>query len=183
MSECIEVKLVDSFVKNKIGDGNGESTIYLGGKLKHQLILDVFGDFNKSKLITFTKSNLIKSIGFFQSFYENPHEFYLNTGETMSFKQDLSAIYKQALTWFKSCSAKIQEDAYLISPDTQGRVYLRFDPESFLRKFILPHSTICEFIKSKDGELICTLIPDIMSTKKTIKIDGKKYWIEFNYFS
>ena len=43
MSECIEVKLVDSFVKNKIGDGNGESTIYLGGKLKHQLILDVFG--------------------------------------------------------------------------------------------------------------------------------------------
>ena len=43
----IEVKLVDSFVLNKIGEGHGESRLYLGGISSKQLIKTIFSFFKR----------------------------------------------------------------------------------------------------------------------------------------
>ena len=119
---------------------------------------------------------------FFENFYNKPHDFYLNTGEKISFKQNLFQVYKGAMNFFEELDDIYHENAFLISPDSQGRVYLRFLPDSILRRFFLPHSISCKFIRINSRDIFCELYPVIMSTKKTIKLNNKKYWTEFNYF-
>ena len=62
----IEVKLVDSFVLNKIGEGHGESRLYLGGMSSKQHIQKIF---NKDKpleqTLRFSKKKYIKYVRFF----------------------------------------------------------------------------------------------------------------------
>ena len=56
-----EIALVDSFVLTKLGEGHGESTLYLGGKGAHENISSFFDTQNSNSfefdLVSFPEMN------------------------------------------------------------------------------------------------------------------------------
>ena len=85
-----EISLVDSFVLNKLGEGHGESTLYLGGKKKHEQIYELFGNSPSAKIkLFFSKENFISILNFYEPYFKKPHGFYLNNGKLVTFKDGL----------------------------------------------------------------------------------------------
>ena len=179
----IEVKLVDSFVLNKIGEGHGESRLYLGGMSSKQHIQKIF---NKDKpleqTLRFSKKNILNTLGFFEPFFLNPKSFYLDNGKLISFSQPLSKIYNKNLRTLNGLKEEIIEVAELLPADKSGRTYLRVKKESLLRRFFLPHSVKIIF-KKNDIFIDCSVKPEIIPIKKAIKVNGKKHNVEFDYMS
>ena len=179
----IEVKLVDSFVLNKIGEGHGESRLYLGGMSSKQHIQKIF---NKDKpleqALRFSKKNILNTLGFFEPFFLNPKSFYLDNGKLISFTQPLSNIYNDNLKTLDRLKEEITEVAELLPSDKSGRTYLRVKKESLLRRFFLPHSVKIIF-KKREVFIDCSIKPEIIPIKKAIKVNGQKHNVEFDYMS
>ena len=94
----IEINLVDSFVLNKIGEGHGESRLYLGGKNSKELIDSIFNTKDPSdQVLTFSKKNIISTVKFFEPFFLSPKSFYLDNGNLIYFKQPLGKIFDRNL--------------------------------------------------------------------------------------
>ncbi|MDB9813353.1 hypothetical protein OAC45_02690 [Gammaproteobacteria bacterium] len=105
-----QISLVDSFVLTKLGEGHGESTLYLGGKNKVDEINDFFENesFNTPFQAFLLTSNLLKILGFYRHFYMNPHDFYCADGHLISFKHDLPKILQE-------CEGELNAASDLIS--------------------------------------------------------------------
>lgn len=179
----IEVKLVDSFVLNKIGEGHGESRLYLGGMRSKQHIQTIFNQDNPlEQTLRFSKKNILNTLGFFEPFFHNPKSFYLDNGKLISFTQPLSKIYNVNLKTLNEFKEEITEVAELLPSDKSGRTYLRVKKESLLRRFFLPHSVKVIFRKS-EAFIDCSIKPEIIPIKKAIKVNGEKHEVEFDYIS
>lgn len=179
----IEINLVDSFVLNKIGEGHGESRLYLGGKNSKEVIDSIFNIKDPSnQVLAFSKKNIISAVKFFEPFFLNPKSFYLDNGKLISFKQPLSKIFNQNLRSLDSKQEKITEQAELLSADSSGRSYLRVKKTSLLRHYFLPHS-VKLIMKENHGHVQCSVKPEIIPIKKPIKVNGKKHEVEFDYLS
>lgn len=183
----MEIKLVDSFVLNKLGEGHGESRLYLGGKTSNNDIKDIFNlQKPSSQLLRLSKKNICKVLNFFESFYLNPKSFYLNNGKLISFKQPLKKIYIQNLQLLDSSANEIIERAELLDADKAGRRYLRVSEKSLLRKLFLPHSTKVILKKYHDGIshfIDCEFKPELKPVKKTIKVKNINHIVEFDYLN
>ena len=179
----IEVKLVDSFVLNKIGEGHGESRLYLGGISSKQIIKTIFNQGKPlEQTLRFSKKNILNTLGFFEPFFLNPKSFYLDNGKLISFTQPLSNIYNDNLKTLDRLKEEITEVAELLPSDKSGRTYLRVKKESLLRRFFLPHSVKIIF-KKREVFIDCSIKPEIIPIKKAIKVNGQKHNVEFDYMS
>jgi len=179
----IEVKLVDSFVLNKIGEGHGESRLYLGGISSKQIIKTIFNQGKPlEQTLRFSKKNILNTLGFFEPFFLNPKSFYLDNGKLISFTQPLSNIYNNNLKTLNRLKEEITEVAELLPSDKSGRTYLRVKKESLLRRFFLPHSVKIIF-KKREVFIDCSIKPEIIPIKKAIKVNGQKHNVEFDYMS
>ena len=187
MSECIEVKLVDSFVLNKLGEGHGESRLYLGGYSNLKIINNIFQAKQKSiTTLKFSKSNISHALSFFEPFYKNPKKFYLSNGKLHGFKKDLPKLFEIIQEILKNSPEEIFESSELLSADKKGRSYLRVNKDSLLRKFFLPHSVKALFSRNSflaDEQVYCEIKPELIPIKKDIKVNNQKLSLEFDYFS
>ena len=76
MSNYLEVKLVDSFVLNKLGEGHGESRLYLGGHGLIEKINKIFCTLdNRSVELKLSKDNLLAVVNFYKPFFKNQKGF------------------------------------------------------------------------------------------------------------
>lgn len=181
--DVIEINLVDSFVLNKIGEGHGESRLYLGGKNSKELIGSIFNIKDPSnQVLAFSKKNIISTVKFFEPFFLSPKGFYLDNGKLISFKQPLSKIFDRNLRSLESKEEKITEQAELLTADGSGRCYLRVNKNSLLRHCFLPHS-VKLIMKENQGHVQCSIKPEIIPIKKPIKVNGEKHEVEFDYLS
>ena len=185
-----EIALVDSFVLTKLGEGHGESTLYLGGKKDHEDILSFFKNipFNFPFTAYLAKSNLLKILNFYEPFFENPHSFYLSNGHLISFKQDLSLHYQKFINKIEKYDRLIANEFELLKPDSQGRIYLRVSSNSLLRSLFLPYSVkVCfQLIQLHEDSKLDILIachPFIVSKNHNIKIGGNNLTVEINYLN
>ena len=187
MIENLEVKLVDSFVLNKLGEGHGESRLYLGGYSNLKIINNIFQTKADSKItLKFFKSNILDTLSFFEPFYRNPKKFYLSNGKLHGFSKDLPKLYGIIQEILKNSSEEIFESGELLSADKKGRSYLRVEKNSLLRKFFLPHSVKVIFSRNAsiiDAQVLCDIKPELIPIKKDIKVNNQKLSLEFDYFS
>jgi len=187
MSNSLEVKLVDSFVLNKLGEGHGESRLYLGGYSSLDTINKIFIPSENSIIqLKLLKSNILHTLGFFEPFYKNPKKFYLSNGKLLSFRQNLPELYETILASLENYQEDILESAELLSADKKGRSYLRVNKNSMLRKFFLPHSVKVIFSRQLSffsNYVHCEIKPELIPIKKEIKVNNQKLTIEFDYFS
>jgi len=183
-----QISLVDSFVLTKLGEGHGESTLYLGGKNKVDEITDFFGNeaINSPLQVCSSRLNLLKILNFYKSFYTNPHDFYLTDGNLISFKQDLSMLIQACMNELKQGSDLIYFDVELLPLDSQGRAYLRVAPDCLLRRFFLPYAVQISFkkiyLQQQDKQVILIHCHPYYEAKlRAIKVGGKSLSVEFNY--
>ena len=180
-----EINLVDSFLLNKLGEGHGESTLYLGGKKKHEQIYELFGNSASAKIkLFFSKENFISILNFYQPYFKKPHGFYLNNGKLITFKDGLYDIFKTEMEIIKLNDESFYEYVDLLKPDSQGRIYLRFDNGSILRRVFLPHSVNCVLFsyKNKSEAIFCEIKPVLKPVKKKIKINQEMILVDIDYF-
>ena len=186
MSNSLEVKLVDSFVLNKLGEGHGESRLYLGGYSSLDTINKIFTSSENSIIqLKLFKTNILHTLGFFEPFYKNPRKFYLSNGKLLSFKQNLPELYETILASLANYKEEILESAELLSADKKGRSYLRVNKNSILRKFFLPNSVKVIFSKQSSwfkDYVHCEVKPELIPIKKEIKVNSQKLSLEFDYF-
>ena len=185
-----QISLVDSFVLTKLGEGHGESTLYLGGKNKVDEINDFFENesFNTPFQAFLLTSNLLKILGFYRHFYMNPHDFYCADGHLISFKHDLPKILQECEGELNAASDLISFYAELLTPDSQGRIYLRVSHDSFLRKFFLPYAVRISFkkiyfTKKQKQAMLINCVPYFERKLKNLKRGGKSLTVEFNYLN
>lgn len=183
-----KINLPDSFVVNKLGEGHGESTLYLGGKKDHSHIYDLFKKSSKKKHeLLFSSKNILQILNFYEPYYVNQHKFYLNNGELLGFKSDLKDLLKKEKAIQEKNNSIISEDVEILEPDSQGRIYLRVDSSSILRRVFLPYSVYCVLFKyishSKEELPFCKFYPILMSSKKNIRYKRMKMTIDIDYFT
>jgi hypothetical protein len=185
-----EIALVDSFVLTKLGEGHGESTLYLGGKGAQEGISSFFDTSSKEKRfqVYFLKENILKVLNFYQAFYKNPHSFYMNDGRLIEFQDDLSQHYEKCIKKINASDEYISNEVELLNPDSQDRQYLRVFSGSILREMFLPYSVKICFIKihlhnNSDLDILIECSPYIAAKKHIIKAGGKSVKVEFNYFN
>ena len=180
-----KINLPDSFVVNKLGEGHGESTLYLGGKKDHSHIYDLFKKLENELL--FSSKNILQILNFYEPFYVNQHKFYLNNGELLGFKSDLKDLLKKEKAIQEKNNSIINESVEILEPDSQGRIYLRVDSSSILRRVFLPYSVYCvlfKYISPSQEELpFCKFYPRLMSSKKNIRYKRMKMTIDIDYFT
>ena len=183
LKSSIEINLVDSFVLAKIGEGHGESRLYLGGKSNKEIIESIFNIADPTnQILVFSKKNIINVVKFFEPFFINPKSFYLDNGKLISFKQPLKKIFEENMQSLEFKREEITEKAELLSADRSGRSYLRVKKTSLLRSYFLPHS-VKLIMKESQGYIKCSIKPEIIPIKKPIKVNGKKHEVEFDYLS
>ena len=87
--DAIEVSVADSFVsrENKLGSGNGETRLYVGGRSTRS---DFFGDFGFKVFARLRKSELIRFLEEMKTEYKNPTLDYRG-------KRDLPSIWEDRL--------------------------------------------------------------------------------------
>lgn len=185
-----EIALVDSFVLTKLGEGHGESTLYLGGKGAHEDIASFFDAPFKDKMfqVYFSKANLLKILNFYQPFYKNPHSFYMSDGRLIEFQNDLSKLYDECFKKINTSDEYVSNEVELLNPDSQDRQYLRVFAGSILREMFLPYSVkIClkkiHLHNKPDLDILIECSPYIAAKKHNIKVGGKSVKVEFNYFN
>jgi hypothetical protein len=183
-----KINLPDSFVINKLGEGHGESTLYLGGKRDHTHVYNLFKkSITKKHKLLFSSKNILQIINFYEPFYINQHKFYLNNGELLGFKYDLKGLLKKEKIIQEKNNSIIDEEVEILEPDSQGRIYLRVDSSSILRRIFLPYSVYCvlfKYISPSQGELpFCKFYPILTSSKKNIRYKKKKMTIDIDYFT
>lgn len=183
-----KINLPDSFVVNKLGEGHGESTLYLGGKRDHSHIYDLFKKSTTEKHeLLFSSKNILQILNFYEPFYINQHKFYLNNGELLGFKSDLKDLLKKEKIIQEKNSSIINEDVEILKPDSQGRIYLRVDSSSILRRIFLPYSVYCVLFKyirpNKEEMPFCKFYPILQSSKKNIRHNKIKMTIDIDYFT
>ena len=185
-----EIALVDSFVLTKLGEGHGESTLYLGGKGAHENIASFFDTPFKDKMfqVYFSKANLLKILNFYQPFYKNPHSFYMSDGRLIEFQDDLSQHYDKSIKKINASEEYIPNEVELLNPDSQDRQYLRVFAGSILREMFLPYSVkICfkkiHLHKNPHLDILIECSPYIAAKKHNIKVGGKSLKVEFNYLN
>lgn len=186
MSNYLEVKLVDSFVLNKLGEGHGESRLYLGGHGLIEKINKIFCTLdNRSVELKLSKDNLLAVVNFYKPFFKNQKKFYLSNGKLLGFKHCLKDIWNENWQLIKNSDQYIYEPATIILPDKKGRTYLRVKPDSLLRKLFLPHSVRVIFSNDQNhfNQVDCEIKSEIKPVKKQIKVNGTKLSIEFDYFN
>ena len=180
-----KINLPDSFVVNKLGEGHGESTLYLGGKKDHSHIYDLFKKLENELL--FSSKNILQILNFYEPFYVDQHKFYLNNGELLGFKSDLKDLLKKEKAIQEKNNSIINESVEILEPDSQGRIYLRVDSSSILRRVFLPYSVYCvlfKYIGPSHEELpFCKFYPILMSSKKNIRYKRMKMTIDIDYFT
>ena len=131
-----KINLPDSFVINKLGEGHGESTLYLGGKRDHTHVYNLFKEtLTKKHKLLFSSKNILQIINFYEPFYTNQHKFYLNNGELLGFKSNLKEVLKKEKIIQNKNNLIIDEEVEILKPDSQGRIYLRVDSLSILREY------------------------------------------------
>lgn len=185
-----EIALVDSFVLTKLGEGHGESTLYLGGKGAHKDISNFFDFLSKDKnfQVYFLKENLLKVLNFYQPFFKNPHSFFMSDGRLIEFQNDLPQHYDKCIKKINASSEFISNEVELLNPDSQGRQYLRVFADSILREMFLPYSVKICFKKihlhnNSDLDILIECSPYIAAKKHNIKVGGKSVKVEFNYLN
>lgn len=185
-----EIALVDSFVLTKLGEGHGESTLYLGGKGAHGDISSFFDTPYKEKMfqVYFCKENLLKVLNFYQPFFDNPHSFYISDGRLIEFQGDLSQHYEKCIKKINASDEYISNEVELLNPDSQDRQYLRVFSGSILREMFLPYSVKICFKKihlhnNPDLDIVIECSPYIAAKKHNIKVGGKSVKVEFNYLN
>lgn len=183
-----KINLPDSFVINKLGEGHGESTLYLGGKRDHTHIYNLFKEtLTKKHKLLFSSKNILQIINFYEPFYTNQHKFYLNNGELLGFKSNLKEVLKKEKIIQNKNNLIIGEEVEILKPDSQGRIYLRVDSLSILRRIFLPYSVYCvlfKYISPSQEELpFCKFYPILTSSKKNIRYKKKKMTIDIDYFT
>ena len=185
-----EIALVDSFVLTKLGEGHGESTLYLGGKGAHEDIASFFDAPFKDKIfqVYFSKANLLKILNFYQPFYKNPHSFYMSDGRLIEFQDDLSQHYDKSIKKINASEEYIPNEVELLNPDSQDRQYLRVFAGSILREMFLPYSVKICFKKihlhnHHHLDILIECSPYIAAKKHNIKVGGKSLKVEFNYLN
>jgi hypothetical protein len=181
-----KISLVDSFVLNKLGEGHGESTLYLGGKTRHEDIAEVFknAEANGIKLF-FSKENILGILNCFKPYYLNQHGFYLNNGELLDFKNNLKEVFTNEVETINKKTSIFSEDVELLDADSQGRIYMRVESSSILRRVFLPHSVYCVILIHINNDVIspfCKFYPELEPIKKNIKYKNKKMKVEIDYF-
>ena len=190
ITECAfskyETSLVDSFVLPKLGEGHGESTLYLGGKAKQKEISELFQNSESSNVhIFFSKKNFLSIMNFYEPYFKKPHGFYLDNGKLINFKDDLESIYKNGINEITANKELFYEEVELLKADSQGRIYLRFNKNSIMRRVFLPHSVKCIFsIYTKEANSIfCQVKAELSSVKKKIKINKEMITVDIDYFN
>jgi len=185
-----EIALVDSFVLTKLGEGHGESTLYLGGKGAHENISSFFDTPYKEKMfkVYFSKENLLKVLIFYQAFYKNPHSFYMSDGRLIGFKDNLAHHYDECFNKLNASDEYISNEVELLNPDSQSRQYLRVFAGSILREIFLPYSVKICFTKihlhnNSYLDMLIKCSPYIAAKKHHIKVGGKSVKVEFNYLN
>ena len=180
-----KINLPDSFVINKLGEGHGESTLYLGGKKDHSHIYDLFKKLENELL--FSSKNILQILNFYEPFYVDQHKFYLNNGELLGFNSDLRDLLKKEKAIQEKNNSIINESVEILEPDSQGRIYLRVDSSSILRRVFLPYSVYCvlfKYISPSQEELpFCKFYPILMSSKKNIRYKRMRMTIDIDYFT
>ena len=180
-----KINLPDSFVINKLGEGHGESTLYLGGKKDHSHIYDLFKKLENELL--FSSKNILQILNFYEPFYVYQHKFYLNNGELLGFNSDLRDLLKKEKAIQEKNNSIINESVEILEPDSQGRIYLRVDSSSILRRVFLPYSVYCvlfKYISPSQEELpFCKFYPILMSSKKNIRYKRMRMTIDIDYFT
>ena len=183
-----KINLPDSFVVNKLGEGHGESTLYLGGKKDHA---DIYNLFKKSSAekneLLFSSKNILQILNFYEPFYINQHKFYLNDGELLGFKYNLEDVFRREKVIQEENNPTINEKVEILEPDSQGRIYLRVDSSSVLRRIFLPYSVYCVLFKyidpSKEEMPFCKFYPILQPSKKNIRYKKMKMTLDIDYFT
>ena len=67
---ALMVMIVDRTFLNKIGEGHGESRLYLGGKNSKELIDSIFNTKDPTnQVLIFSKKNIMRAVKFFELFF------------------------------------------------------------------------------------------------------------------
>ncbi len=138
--ECIT--LADSFVKNKIGSGHGESKLYVGQTGRPE---EFFGDFDKIDCIVLKKDFRSYLIDAKQE-YEIPQQEYLK-------KAEMPEIYLENLGLVESLRREVNHfHIYKVSVNPP-RVYINSNSEFYglIRKLGLPNISYLSILKLKNS--------------------------------